>query len=256
MKKLKDMLEILTNRLGLVAVKGGTEVEDMTFNEILFFKKVAGVLPMIVKIGGPEARNDMRELKRLNIDGILAPMVESEYALRNFMESLQDIYSDTVMPYSAINIETITAWKNLDSITTNPWFTSLDQVTVGRTDLSGSMNRKPDDHDVLQITSDIVRLSREKGKITSVGGAIHAANARMILDIINPDRVNTRHLIFDCRETMSIEESVTLGLEFELELCKNLMKVEPAKEEVYIRRMETTKSRIITMAETAAVHAE
>jgi hypothetical protein len=255
MKKLKRMLEILTGKLGLVALKGGTEVEDMTFNEIIFLKMIAEPdIPVIVKIGGPEARNDMRELMRINIDGILAPMVESEYALKNFIESLHEIYSGSRLPYSAINIETITSYKNIDSIISSIYFSALDQVTVGRTDLSGSMNKKPDDNEVIAVTSEIIRLSREKGKVTSVGGAIHTSNAQRILDLICPDRINTRHLIFDCSETIGIDESVKLGLEFELELYKNFMKVEPSKEEAYRRRMETTKNRIIPKVEMAAVH--
>ena len=141
MEKLRDMLEILVKKQGLTAIKGGTEVEDMSFAEIMYVRELTrGVVPMIVKIGGPEARSDMREVKRMGIEGILAPMVESEYSLRNFMESIRDIYDGSDLPYCAVNIETITAYHNLTSMMETGAFGLLSQVTVGRTDLSGSMN--------------------------------------------------------------------------------------------------------------------
>jgi hypothetical protein len=70
MTRLKTMLDALFRKHGLVGLKGGTEVEDMTFEEICYLKKLGEPdLPLIVKIGGPEARNDIRMLKSIAITG-------------------------------------------------------------------------------------------------------------------------------------------------------------------------------------------
>jgi len=246
MKKLREMLDILIKKHGLTAIKGGTEVEDMTFNELVLIKELTyPVIPMIVKIGGPEARNDMREMKQMGAEGILAPMVESEYALKNFIESLHDIYSGSDLPYCAINIETITAYKNLGSIMGSPAFAALSQVTVGRTDLSGSMNMRPDDEEVLMVTGEIVRLAQEAGKTASVGGAIDPSNALKVSEIISPDLINTRHMVFSLKKAKDICEAVHYGLLFEIELYRKFMEIEPSKEAAYRRRMDTTMNRII-----------
>ena len=50
----------------VVALKTGTEVEDMDFAEIALMREVSrdngrNFMPLVVKIGGPEARRDIRD---------------------------------------------------------------------------------------------------------------------------------------------------------------------------------------------------
>ncbi len=245
MKRLTKRLINLRKEYGLVAIKGGTEVEDMTFDEIAFFKELGyPELPLIVKIGGPEARNDIRALKEIGVQGILGPMVESEYALKNFVECSLDIYKDAEMPLLAINIETITAYDNLHRITSSDYFQHISQVTVGRSDLSASMHRKNDDEEVFHVTEYIVRWSKDMGKVTSVGGKITAANAPVIRNRVRPHRINTRHMVFDLSRCLDIAAAVNAGLEFEIELYRAFTKVEPSKKTVYSRLIENTRTRL------------
>ncbi len=230
---------------GLVALKGGTEVEDMTFEEIAFMKALGGeYVPLVVKIGGPEARNDMRACKAIGVDCLLAPMIESEYALVNFVQTAQSIYHHD-LPFLAINIETITAFENLDRITSCEEFAFIDQVTVGRSDLSASMHKKNDDEEVYLVTESIVRWAEELGKITSVGGKITALNAPVIQTRIQPQRINTRHMVFELSKCRDIAQAVQLGLEFEIELYHALADVEPTKHAVYAKLIENTKMRLV-----------
>jgi hypothetical protein len=245
MERLLKKLDHLYHEHGLVGLKGGTEVEDMTFEEIAFLKALGDpILPVIVKIGGPEARNDIRAMKALGVQGILAPMIESEYALKNFVDCTREIYRAEALPLLAINIETITSYDNLDGITSSEQFKAIAQVTVGRSDLSGSMNRKNDDEEVYRVTESIVRWSEDLGKITSVGGKITGANAPVIRHRVRPHRINTRHMVFDLSRSRDIAESVNLGLEFEIELYDALAGVEPSKREVYARLVENTRGRL------------
>ncbi|MCX7679090.1 MAG: HpcH/HpaI aldolase/citrate lyase family protein [Spirochaetes bacterium] len=245
MEHLIKMLRELYCDHGLVALKGGTEVEDMSFEEIAFLKALGGdLLPIIVKIGGPEARNDMRACKSIGIDCILAPMIESEYALVNFVQTVQSIYGDD-LPFLAINIETITGFENLDRITSCEEFAYIDQVTVGRSDLSASMHKTNDDEDVYMVTESIVRWSEELGKITSVGGKITVNNAPVIQSRIRPHRINTRHMVFELSKCPDIGMGIRRGLEFEIELYKSLADIEPSKRMVYAKLIDTTHQRLI-----------
>lgn len=243
-ENLEAKLDDLTHKYGLVALKGGTEVEDMTYDELLFLKQIAINLPVIVKIGGPEARNDIRYCKSIAIDGILAPMIESEYALENFITAVLDIYKEATLPYLAINVETITAYHNLSAIYTNPYFSYINQITVGRSDLSQSMKKSIDDDDVLYATTNIVKAAKLSGKITSVGGQVNPSNAEVVQKVIQPDRINTRHLVFDCKKADNISKSIQLGLEFELDLYRAFSNVEPSKSHIYQKRISVTSDRL------------
>ncbi|MCX8123835.1 MAG: aldolase/citrate lyase family protein [Spirochaetes bacterium] len=241
---LEIKLDELSHKYGLVALKGGTEVEDMTFDELLFLRQIAINLPVIVKIGGPEARNDIRYCKSIHIDGVLAPMIESEYGLENFISAVKDIYNNHSLPYLAVNIETITAYHNLVAICSNPYFSYIQQVTVGRSDLSQSMKKGVDDEDVLYATAHIVKTAKLAGKVTSVGGQINPSNAELVKKVIDPDRINTRHLVFDCKKATNIAKSIQLGLEFELDLYRAFSNVEPGKSHIYHKRIAVTSDRL------------
>ena len=87
MKKILNTL-VQLKTLGVTGVKQSTEDEGSSFNDILLMRKItkkAGV-KLNVKIGGCEAKNDIFFCKRTKVDGIVAPMVESKYALQKFIQ--------------------------------------------------------------------------------------------------------------------------------------------------------------------------
>ena len=49
---------------------------------------LAAKLDLNVKIGGCEAKNDVFFCKKIGVNGIVAPMVESQYALNKFIQTL------------------------------------------------------------------------------------------------------------------------------------------------------------------------
>ena len=89
---LRKTLNEMKESYAFVCLKTGTETEDMGEAEIFLLQTIAnGILPLSVKIGGPEARNDIRICQRIGVSGISAPMVESEYALKNFIGTLKNL---------------------------------------------------------------------------------------------------------------------------------------------------------------------
>lgn len=244
--RLQRKLLYLKERHGIVGVKGGTEVEDMTFEELQVLKEISeNIVPMIVKIGGPEARNDMRFCLKHKIEGILAPMIESEYAFHNFMNSIKEIAEDPNRIFIAVNLETITSYFNLNSIISHPDFELINQITVGRTDLAGSMELPVNHDEVMKVTADIVERVRQKNKITSVGGKVDTYNAQLIRDKINPDKVNTRHVSIDYTKTKNLEYSICEALNFEIDLYKIYIQMAPERAQMYYKRIEDTKRRMM-----------
>ena len=122
MERLREQLAWLHKHHGLVGIKAGTEVEAQTFDEIWLMRSLSnGIIPLTVKIGGPEARNDIEFMLAAGVDCILAPMVESPYSLKNFVSTMATLDREGQAEL-AVNIETITAWKNLEDIFDSPAF--------------------------------------------------------------------------------------------------------------------------------------
>ena len=68
-----------------------------------------------MKIGGVEAVRDIKDALELDVDGIIAPMVESKFGAKKFYDSLQKFYKDHKI-HSSINIETKNSINQIDEI--------------------------------------------------------------------------------------------------------------------------------------------
>ncbi len=244
--RLRKKLWYLRDSHGIVGVKGGTEVEDMSFEELGFLRDISmDIVPMMVKIGGPEARNDIRQCLKIGVDGILAPMIESEYAFINYTETIKNLAESRLQHLNvAINMETITGYYNINSMICHENFQFIKQITVGRSDLAGSMEFPVNHQEVTNVTVDIVRRAKENGKLTSVGGKIDSISAQEIKEVVKPDRINTRHISIDLSKVKNLTFSVCEALSFEIELYKYFLEVETDKKEAYLKRIDDTKTRL------------
>jgi len=132
-EELRKIAEELKHKHGCIAVKLGTEVEDCSFEYIEWVNRlVSGLLPVVVKIGGPEARNDIRQLSRIGVGGLIAPMVESPYGLVKYVAALRDIIEPRQRQkmIKGINAETVNCYRRIDEILAMPEAKELNQVTV------------------------------------------------------------------------------------------------------------------------------
>jgi hypothetical protein len=233
----------------ICAIKTGTETEDMGESEIARLQEIfSHQVPVLVKIGGPEARNDMRICQRVQVDGISAPMIESEYAFRNFIQSLKNVVSPVYYQKirKSINLETITGYRNLMDILDSKSIQELDQITAARSDLSASMDAKPDSPEVTRVSKNIVKLSKSRGLKTSVGGTITKTNFDLIRREIEPDYINSRHIMVDLSLLggVSGEEMAEVMLSMEIELYDLFSREFPEKAFHYKNRIETNRERI------------
>lgn len=217
------LLHGLKESFGASSLKLSTEDAAMGFEQIDFWiRQVRGLLPVYVKIGGPNARNDIRQLVQLGADGLIAPMVESPYGLENFIEAFRT-YS-TPLQYQSlkkhINIETITAVRQLDSILAHPLAAELDEITIGCSDLSKSMGLTVTDPEVIRMTEEVTRKARAKGIGVSFGGGVTPANIDSRLARISPSHFNTRVITFSYDPAVVYRSAIQKALEFELAMLE------------------------------------
>jgi hypothetical protein len=241
---LRHMLARLKGESGLVALKSGTEVEDMNFAELGLLRAISkDIVPLNIKVGGPEARNDMRRCLELGADCIIAPMIESPYALKNFMQTMDEL-DPARQVERGINLETITAFQNLNPILTSKYARELGQVTAARSDLSGSMDLPADHERVLEVCAVIIARCREYDLKTSVGGNIHKGIVSEIIKQISPVTLNTRHMVVSSAALKHNPELIDEHLAFEMELCYALAEFSSERSALYEARAATLQKRL------------
>ena len=126
-----------------------------------------------MKIGGVEAVRDIKDALELDVDGIIAPMVESKFGAKKFYDSLQKFYKDHKI-HSSINIETKNSINQIDEILefANGKFNN---VTIGRSDLTASYfekDIKPDSDFTLDLLREIGKKVKKSNLTFTVGGSV------------------------------------------------------------------------------------
>ncbi len=247
--KLKELFRELLEDYGLLALKFGTEYEEMSFEEMEYILELTeGKIPVYVKIGGVDARNDINNLLRIGIHNFIAPMVESPYALKNFITTLKEL-TGSLYPVlkKGVNIETIYAFYNFDAIIKSESFKELDQVTLARSDFSRSIEKRPDDEEVFQYMINMRNRPEMSEKTVIVGGTITPRNSVEIVKRIKPHRIDTRMFIVDATDESIIAESVYKCLNLEKALYTEMSKLFTYREgfiETILNRLDTRMADI------------
>jgi len=214
LKKLKK-----TNTIG---VKQSLEDEGATFDEISFMRMITKKLGIMhyVKIGGCEAINDILFCKKIKIDGIIAPMIESSYALQKFIQSIKfSGYKNKVY----LNIETISAIKNLDKILKTDEARHLSGITIGRSDICGSLNlekKHTDNKKIFKLTKNAANKIKKYNFNLKIGGSINAKSKNFLQKLYNKKLIKYF-------ETRNIEIKINnKNLEMFNDIIKNIFSAE------------------------------
>ncbi len=144
-RKIVDLLKELKEDYQLKGIKTEFEAEGVELDELFRLKDVtskAGV-DITLKIGGCEGATGIKVSKMLGVSRIIAPMIESPFALQKFVHCVKTYYSEEELADVGlgINIETITGYNQLDGMLAIPEFASLEDVVVARADMSGSLGK-------------------------------------------------------------------------------------------------------------------
>ncbi len=221
-----ELLGRLKNEYGLFEIKAEYENEGSRQVELMRLKDVADAvhLPLILKIGGVEAVTDIYNALSLGAKGIIAPMAETAFATSKFLNAI-----DTFVPEDnqkdiefAINIETITAYNNIEEILSLDKINLLSSITVGRVDFTASLGADrsfANSDEMLKYCTDIFQKTKEKGLKTALGGAISDESIPFIKNLVSKDLLNkfeTRKLVYHKSAIENISEGLSTGIKFEL----------------------------------------
>jgi hypothetical protein len=199
MENLKEILSKLKD-LGCSGIKISYEDEGALLNEMITMRYLTSFVGvnLSIKIGGCEAKRDIVDCLNLNTDTIVAPMVESAFALKKFANSLK-VYNYN--GEKGFNLETIQAYKSLEEISNE--FNLVDFVTLGRVDFVSSLNKDRNfvnTEEMFEIAKDIFQKAREKNIKCYLGGSVNIESKEFIGKLIDKhliDKFETRYIIFD-----------------------------------------------------------
>jgi hypothetical protein len=229
--KSVEILKNLIDSNGVLGIKTSFEDEGASFFEVMRLKELcnqAGT-KLLLKISGAEAKRDLIDSQSIGVKGIVAPMIESGFALDKFIKSVKEKIPASSLKniQLGINIETITAYKNFNEIINSDGFNSLYHITIGRVDFVNSMNKNRDfvDSDqILDYATHMFTLTKQLGKKNYLGGAI-TLNSEGFLKFLYGkgllDKFETRYVIYDPTIALNnLEVSLKEGQRLELGILK------------------------------------
>lgn len=225
------LLDLKKNH-GVVALKGEFEAEAVRVNELMRLKDVADKagLGLIIKIGGAEAITDMFEAQHIGITGLIAPMIESAYAMTKYVEAIEKHFTKDLRKEInfGMNIETLQGSQNLENILKIKKIKLINTVTLGRVDLTGSLGLKRNDincDEIYNIAEKVFTLARKKGYITTMGGGIAPEAIPFIKKLVSKkllDRYETRKIVFNVPKNFrKVKKGIIKANKFELLWLEN-----------------------------------
>ncbi len=248
-KQMLEILKYLKEEHDVIAIKAEFEAEGSRLDELVMLNEVIfrADMKLYIKIGGCEAVRDLDQCRLLGASGIMAPMIESPFAMSKFVNAAKKVYENDWQNIEwIINAETITCYQNLDAILdTGKDF--LSTISIGRVDLSASMGigrEEINGNQIFDMTAAIARKSREAGYRVNFGGGI-SIDAIPFIKRLYPlnDRFETRKVVFHASEDeQKLRKGILKAMEFETLYLKN-------KGEFYNRMANEDQLRLKMMKE-------
>lgn len=231
-ESMVKLLEDLRDNYGVVELKAEFETEASRMNELMRLKEITerARLGLVIKIGGAEAITDMFEAQHLGVTGLIAPMIESAYAMTKYLEAIQKYFPKDLRQgiHFGVNIETYQAYKNLKDILNVKLIGLIDTLTLGRVDMAGSLGLKRDDINtdkIYEIAEDLFSFAKKRRFRTTMGGGIAKEAIPFIKKLASKkllDRFETRKVVFNVPKSFTkVESAIVKANKFELLWLEN-----------------------------------
>ena len=212
---------------GVVGIKQSFEDEGVILEDVIKIKRLCDSLNLQIniKIGGCEAISDLNNSMMMGVSGIVAPMIESEFALSKFIESI--ISNTNELDRSStdffINIESKTAIENLDKILSSPSSKLLKGIVVGRSDLTKSYGygkQQVTSKEICKVVKNTFIEAKSYNLKTIMGGNLGHSSILFIEELVAEkllDKIETRNVIIDLSKsgTKNMDELIKNALLFE-----------------------------------------
>jgi hypothetical protein len=227
-RQMAEILSIGKEKYGIASVKAEFEAEGTRVDELLRLVDIARTagLPLTVKVGGCEAVRDLLEAKQIGVRYIVAPMVETPYAVSKYVAAKNMVYDEDeeVDTDFLFNLETITGFDNIDAMVAQATVTrGVQGIVFGRVDFAGSLGETRDTINSDRITTYVTtaaQKAKDAGLDFVMGGAVSSDSLHVIRDVaaVHLTRFETRKVVFsgDATTIDNIEQGLVNAVHFEL----------------------------------------
>jgi len=248
MEHLITDLKQLAKDYHIIGMKQSFEDEGVLLKDVITIKRITELcgLQSFVKIGGCEAKTDLHNCVNLGVNGVIAPMVETPFALSKFINIVRD-YPDKTNSY--VVIESQTAYENIDQILEAS--TPLTGIIVGRSDFSKSYGldkTQVDSNFILQKVKDILVKAKKYNLVTTMGGNISVKSSKFIKEMFTKgllDRIETRNIVIELTSDNidSINNIIQKSLDFEIKWIEYKLNLFSSLTEAYSSRIKLLNNR-------------
>jgi len=233
-RRMVDILKELKEKHGVISVRAEFEAEGTKMEELLRLKEIcmSADLGLTLKIGGCESIRDMIEARTVGVNYLVAPMVESSYSLRKYLQAISKVFSEQERRNIEVlcNIETGIAGRNMDEMLQIPEILLLKGIVIERVDYCFSVGKDDtniNDEDVNKDIMKIIEKAKNKGLLCTIGGGVSAQSLPFFLRIPEGhlDRYETRKICFSADKGLrnNPEKGILKALGFEVLWLRNKM---------------------------------
>ena len=248
---LAKQLSRLKKSFGISGVKAEFESEGSTFRDVVRLRRITAALgiKLFLKIGGVEAVRDIKDSLDIGADGLIAPMVESKFGVKKFIQAYESVYKKT-KKHLTINVETKNAISQIDEILDYSKG-RIDAVTIGRTDLSSSYfkdNLTPDSKFIVDMLELVGKKIRSCNLEAGIGGSLSRTSVGIFKKnkLIQRfyDKLETRKIILPINSMMDHRNALAEALKFEELYILSKKEINDACIEADIARLTQLERRL------------
>lgn len=260
----KQMLAILRegrSNFGIDAVKAEFEAEGTRVDELLRLLEIARRADVKVglKIGGCEAIRDLIECRQFGVDYVIAPMVETPYALSKYVAAVEKVFTTEERNDIGFlfNVETMATFKQVEEMGKVASKAGVGMV-LGRVDFAGSLGKTRDfvnSEEMIGYACKVAEVAKAAGVDLVMGGGVNPDSIAPMRQVRKTrlNRFETRKVIFDAAVLDGEEgaRGMELAIEFELLWLKNkrnYYKTIAAEDEARIEMMEKRQAASMAAA--------